>query len=1384
VTVALVAVTCVLVMIATGVGIAADVNGNLSARKPVPKTPSAELEMPPDATGRLRVKFNDNLLVRTTVGGEVFSLSNQNLAHERKVFDRYGLTAIPAINKTPEALLALQMKAQARSGREQPDLAGIFTVTGPLDSLEAAARALNDLATVEWVTYEVEKLPGRPPMPGPLFRGPGQNDFGDEYFGGHDIGRGTDEPAEGGLPGACCGPDGSCQILTESVCVSIPGGIWHGDVSPDCTDVMECEGICCLDDGTCVASNNEAGCPAGSAWSGPADLDGDGMLDFDCVSGRCGACCLPNLTCTPLRQVDCLAIDGAVFQGAGSTCTGTECGACCVGTECFAAQTNPRCTAIGGIYAGDFVSCSAAACGGVDACCLPDGTCVEGLTTAECVAGMGTPFPGVTCALQDCRIFACCIDEECVLLRRDQCDASNGNWDEGQATCEDVECDDQCGEPITGSCFDPAGNPSPYCSNLQCCQLICELDPFCCDADNFGFWDPFCAAEANALCSPHESHCPGPPEVNGPDHCASALTGSCFEAHFGGGCNNEDCCNSVCMVDPFCCDFLWLAGCVETALVVCATPIPPGAATPDYTSLQGYTTQPGYNPAALNPVLKPFLPIVRTYTPPDTKCDIPPLTPPMEDIFQGYGGQGLDIMTQGEDFTDLNGNGWWDPGEPFVDRGNGVFDPDEWDVVTQDVGFVDPPNVGFGAGNGVYDGPEIYTDTNGNSMWDPGEPLLDLDGDSVWDSGEPFTDANGNLVRDPSLDQWDPATQDVGVDGIPFTGDCGEGDGMWTGPEAYTDFNGNGQYDVGEPFADSCFGAAPCDAANPSCNQMRDPGEPFMDSGNLQWDPPGGIWGIAEQLLNGTPPADATGLGNLTRGRGAKVAVIEWAYWPDHEDLNVIGEPGQTMILIPEITQPDHGTACLGIMNALDNGIGVTGMVPEAEAYFFPLTSVEEGPREMSAWTSALETLGAGDVISASYGPGPPIGNLNNDQAMNTLFQVATDLGITVCVAAGNDCFNLDNAQDLGDSGAVVVGACSPGSPHYRLSFSNFCTGPSLERSNIVHLKAWGEAVATCGYGVLPLPDGDPNRSYTPVFGGTSAACPQVASVMTMLQGMSKQFYGIALQPQTLRSAMGAPGTPPPNPQRLFGGFPQGQQCNLDLDPDEGPHMIGVYTQPDGAAGTLLSQTFAGFDDAPLLEDVVIVKGLNVRGNRFAVKGSDNLYLKLDPQYVSRNDAPGFPFGGQGVGGGAFGGSVHPQVSQITYLASGWMTDIVAVGRSDLPTVGTLILENEMAWPNVFAFMMVEMYDWQQLDWAFVDVRTDVSQAEGIQPDNGDAIFEHSADGASRFVNPADDRILCRIWTLGFPAFQGGVGGGDTTFISQTDLLNIFVAEGFGVPLP
>lgn len=592
---------------------------------------------------------------------------------------------------------------------------------------------------------------------------------------------------------------------------------------------------------------------------------------------------------------------------------------------------------------------------------------------------------------------------------------------------------------------------------------------------------------------------------------------------------------------------------------------------------------------------------------------------------------------------------------------------------------------------------------------------------------------------------------------------------------------------------------------------VTDSGNVFLGYGGEGWnlfdddDEYGGLYGLGKELLEQFF-VDEWGEGVLTRGKTIKVAVIEWGWWgPEpyeddnnnqqfdagenytdingdgqytstHEDLDVIQEPGQTLLLDSQITQPDHGTACLSIINAVENGFGMTGIAPDAQAYFFPLTSVEEGPRQLAAWTSAMNTLGPGDVISASYGPGPPTGNLNNDQIMWPLLRMAADLGITTCIAAGNDCYNLDDAPDLGDSGAIVCGASSPGVPYYRLIFSNFCTSPPADnsRSNIVHLKAWGTNVASCGYGDLSAVDGDPYRSYSVNFGGTSAATPQIAGMVACLQGLSKQFFGIPLMPEQIRGAMGAPGTPPPLPApRLFGGF-ESNNCNLDVDPDIGPHMIGPYPDAAGnfgsASSTILNQSFI-FGQSPNIDDIVVLNGDLVFGSKFSVMGIDQNYLVVESEMATRagpsapaNLPPSVPAG---------------VVNSATYFTSGQISDVLAIGTSPVPTASTMTIQTIVQPPTGFiALQVIEAYDWFTGSWVFANI--------AVLNGGGDVLLAADLADPTRFIRPSNHQILFRVWDANF-GFNSGVLGRPKSgrldpFDMRYDWFTVDVTEGFATP--
>lgn len=54
---------------------------------------------------------------------------------------------------------------------------------------------------------------------------------------------------------------------------------------------------------------------------------------------------------------------------------------------------------------------------------------------------------------------------------------------------------------------------------------------------------------------------------------ACGVSGSCFTAHGGSGCEIEGCCNAVCAIDPFCCSNFWDALCASEGNSMCDPPV-------------------------------------------------------------------------------------------------------------------------------------------------------------------------------------------------------------------------------------------------------------------------------------------------------------------------------------------------------------------------------------------------------------------------------------------------------------------------------------------------------------------------------------------------------------------------------------------------------------------------------------------------------------------------------------------------------------------------------------------------------------------------------------------------------------------------------------------
>ena len=432
-------------------------------------------------------------------------------------------------------------------------------------------------------------------------------------------------------------------------------------------------------------------------------------------------------------------------------------------------------------------------------------------------------------------------------------------------------------------------------------------------------------------------------------------------------------------------------------------------------------------------------------------------------------------------------------------------------------------------------------------------------------------------------------------------------------------------------------------------------------------------WADADQVLTESP-ANPRGPGNpfpdfasdpfldystirlIKTGERIQGAVVEFGAYVNHEDLDVISEPGQTVALLDRSFN-NHGTACLGVMGGLNNDYGVRGIASEAEMWFFPIVSVEDGARLETAMASVIQYLDPGAVINYSIGAGG--GNMiTANPAIYTLVRAASDAGLVTSISAGNDCVPcVDEAGD--DSGCFIVGAINPGmevgaaappcnTGRRRANFSNYTDGGAE-----VTINAWGLGGTTLGYGdlfngnTLQQPDGTPYnpprdldplevnrlRSYTSGFNGTSFASPQNAGAAIWMQGFAEMFFDTTLSAEQLRNQVLTTGTP--NCTTLgLNTFGNDAPCGGDFIVTEQPNPIGVYPNLPACGVQVITRVGIGFSGK-----VRVYHGTLIRGGPLSLGADDGNKI------VIRSD-----FAGQGSAEGG-----------LAYLATGETTDIGVV---------------------------------------------------------------------------------------------------------------------------
>ncbi|MDO4191471.1 MAG: S8 family serine peptidase [Bacteroidales bacterium] len=273
------------------------------------------------------------------------------------------------------------------------------------------------------------------------------------------------------------------------------------------------------------------------------------------------------------------------------------------------------------------------------------------------------------------------------------------------------------------------------------------------------------------------------------------------------------------------------------------------------------------------------------------------------------------------------------------------------------------------------------------------------------------------------------------------------------------------------------------------------------------------------------------------QGEGIIVAVLDNGIDTEHPDLqsNIVGSYIATALdstlYTNEYTPTElsathghspHGTACAGIIAAIDNEIGIVGVAPKAKilnvrigltVHHFNVPDFVNFKELAHAIRYAWYNLGA-SILSCSFtnsGRDSLISYAENELQLAETYG-RNGKGCIFVTASGNDDRNNPLFFPASQKGVIVVGATNRCGE--RKSAGNYtpvsCDQDSTWGSNYGQndIMAPGEMIATTdlrgsgeydGYNDGNDPLDYSNRDYTKTFGGTSAAVPIVAGVATLM---------------------------------------------------------------------------------------------------------------------------------------------------------------------------------------------------------------------------------------------------------------------------------------------
>jgi len=217
----------------------------------------------------------------------------------------------------------------------------------------------------------------------------------------------------------------------------------------------------------------------------------------------------------------------------------------------------------------------------------------------------------------------------------------------------------------------------------------------------------------------------------------------------------------------------------------------------------------------------------------------------------------------------------------------------------------------------------------------------------------------------------------------------------------------------------------------------------------------------------------------------------------------------------------NHGMACAGIIAASHNALGIAGLVPNCKirpVKIFDDDGISAGQTDKTAEAIDYAAHHGPVVLSNSWGFGKiryPYPDIQQAIIRATSVQVNRDYSTVVVFSAGNvgEYINYIPFPKWMDE-VICVGAIDREDDRWFYS----CYGPELDVVAPSGDLRYGEydfrgdvftidQAADSGWNPRFTLDRDtPNRTYTGLFGGTSAACPQVAGIAAMILSRRPEF--------------------------------------------------------------------------------------------------------------------------------------------------------------------------------------------------------------------------------------------------------------------------------------